>query len=396
MKLSLSEFITSLTPSVTLALTAKAAELKAQGIDVCSFTAGEPDFDTPAFIREAAASAVTGGGAVCHYTAATGTPELKRAVCDKFKRECNLSYEPSQIIVSNGAKQVLFNAIAALVNPGDEVIVPAPYWVSYPEMIAAVGGKPIIVDCMDQPNFAPNPNRIREALSPRTKALILCSPSNPTGAVLDHEQLAGIYHALENTNVVVISDEIYEHLVFDGLHHIAPATLNDDAYARTLTVNGLSKAYSMTGWRIGYAGGPQPLIKAMSTLQSHTTSNPATVSQIAALAALGGGLDEVEKMRLAFVERRDVLVEGLRSIEGMSCGQPRGAFYVFPRINELYREGMQGSVAFCQALLEKEAVATVPGAAFGADDFMRLSYACSMETIKRGVDRIAKFAKSVR
>jgi len=396
MKLSLSEFITSLTPSVTLALTAKAAELKAQGIDVCSFTAGEPDFDTPAFIREAAASAVTGGGAVCHYTAATGTPELKRAVCDKFKRECNLSYEPSQIIVSNGAKQVFFNAIAALVNPGDEVIVPAPYWVSYPEMIAAVGGKPIIVDCMDQPNFAPNPNRIREALSPRTKALILCSPSNPTGAVLDHEQLAGIYHALENTNVVVISDEIYEHLVFDGLHHIAPATLNDDAYARTLTVNGLSKAYSMTGWRIGYAGGPQPLIKAMSTLQSHTTSNPATVSQIAALAALGGGLDEVEKMRLAFVERRDVLVEGLRSIEGMSCGQPRGAFYVFPRINELYREGMQGSVAFCQALLEKEAVATVPGAAFGADDFMRLSYACSMETIKRGVDRIAKFAKSVR
>lgn len=395
MQPAIADFIASMTPSVTLALTAKAAELRSQGVDVCAFTAGEPDFDTPEFIRQAVSKAVLEGGAICKYTPATGMPKLKQAVIEKFQRENSLSYDASQVIVSNGAKQVLFNAISALVNPGDEVIIPAPFWVSYPEMVRAVGGVPKILDCLSQPNFAPHPDRLAELINERTKALIICSPSNPSGMVMDREQLSAIYAKLEGTNVTVLSDEIYEHLVFDGLSHIAPASLNQDAYERTLTINGLSKAYAMTGWRIGFAGGPQPLIKAMSTLQSHTTSNPATISQIASLAALGGGLEEVERMCEAFRERRDRMVSGLASIEGVSCGQPRGAFYVFPRISDLYRAGLQGSVAFCQALLEKEAVATIPGAAFGADDFMRLSYACSMDTIDRGIDRIAKFVKEL-
>ncbi len=384
-----------MTPSVTLALSAKANEMKAEGVDVCAFTAGEPDFDTPAAIRNAATQAIDKGGKVCKYSPGAGLPELRKAVAEKFKRENGLDYEPSQVIVAGGAKQVVAEALFSLTDPGAEVIICSPYWLSYPQMARSVAVQPVIVDCSTNENFAPQPEQLRAAMTEKTRVLILNSPGNPTGGVITQSQFEAIYGALEGTDIVVISDEIYEHLVYDGKQHFSPARLGAEAYNRTVTVNGASKAYAMTGWRIGYAGGPTDIIKAMSTFQSHYTSGPATVSQIAVLAALTGGLADVEHMRQQFDKRRRLMVEGLNGIEGFECTMPYGAFYCFPKVSQLYREGAADSLAFSQALLDKEAVVVVPGAAFGSDEFVRMSYACSAEQIEKGLERISRFVKSL-
>lgn len=395
MNVRVSEAVSNMTPSVTLALTAKANELRAEGKDVCGFTAGEPDFDTPAFIREAAAEAIKKGGKVCKYSPASGLPELKKAVAEKFKRENGLDYEVSQVSVAGGAKQICAQAIFCLTDPGAEVIISSPYWLSYPEMARSTEAVPVIIDCSMNENFAPTPEQIRSAITDKTRVLVLNSPGNPTGGVFSREQFEAIYDVIQGTDIAVISDEIYEHLVYDGKEHLSPATLSKDAYNRTVTVNGASKAYAMTGWRIGYSGGPAAMIKAMNTFQSHYTSGPATVSQLATIAALEGGLDEVHKMREQFDKRRRLMVEGLNSIQGIECTMPHGAFYCFPKVSALYQKGINDSLSFSQALLEQEAVVVVPGKAFGSNEFVRLSYACSTEQIEKGLERIERFAKSL-
>jgi aspartate aminotransferase len=378
-----------------LALSAKANELRAEGKDVCGFTAGEPDFDTPSAIREAAREALAKGGKVCKYTPASGMPELKKAVAAKFKRDNGLDYEVSQVTVAGGAKQLCAQAVFVLTDPGSEVLFPSPYWLSYPEMARSVGAVPVVMDCSANENFAPSPDQIRAAITDKTRVLVLNSPCNPTGGVFSREQFEAIYDAVKGTDITVVSDEIYEHLVYDGKKHLSPATLSEDAYNRTVTINGASKAYAMTGWRIGYAGGPAAAIKAMNTFQSHYTSGPATVSQFATIAALEGGLDEVIKMRDAFDERRRLMVEGLNAIDGIDCTMPHGTFYCFPKVSALYKGDIKDSISFAGALLDREAVVVVPGKAFGADEFVRLSYACSNEQIEKGLERIVRFAKSI-
>jgi aspartate aminotransferase len=395
MEFQISKAVSSMTSSLTLALSEKAAEMEAAGMDVCAFTAGEPDFDTPTAIRKVAAEAITKGGSACKYTAGTGMPELKKAVAKKFERENGLEYGVSQIIVSGGAKQVVAQAVFCLTDLETEVLICSPYWLSYPEMARAAGAKPVFIDCSGNENYAPRPEQLRAALTEKTRLLILNSPGNPTGGVITSEQYEGIYEVLSGTSVAVVSDEIYEHLVYDGKKHVSPASLGENAYNRTLTVNGASKGFAMTGWRIGYGGGPQEMMKALATLQSHYTSGPATVSQIAALAALEGGLDEVRRMREEFDKRRRLMVDGLNAIDAVSCSTPHGAFYCFPKVSGLYRENMTDSMDFSQALLEKEAVVVVPGAAFGADQYVRLSYACSTERIEKGIARIARFVNTL-
>jgi aspartate aminotransferase len=395
MSTQISKDVQSMTPSVTLALTAKANEMRAEGKDVCGFTAGEPDFDTPSYIREAAREALAAGGKVCKYTPASGMPELKKAVAAKFKKENGLDYDVTQVTVAGGAKQLCAQAIFVLTDPGSEVLIPSPYWLSYPEMARSVGAVPVVIDCSTNENFAPTPDQIRSAITDKTRVLVLNSPCNPTGGVFSQEQLERIYEVLKGSDVAVISDEIYEHLIFDGKTHISPATFSEDAYNRTVTINGASKAYAMTGWRIGYAGGPKSIIKGMNTFQSHYTSGPATVSQFATIAALEGGLDEVYKMREAFDQRRRLMVDGLNAIDGIDCTMPKGTFYCFPKVSALYKGDIKDSLSFSDALLEKEAVVVVPGTAFGSDEFVRLSYACSNEQIEKGLERIAHFAKSL-
>ena len=286
-------------------------------------------------------------------------------------------------------------AVFCLTDPGDEAILCSPYWLSYPQMARSAAARPIFIDCSGNENYAPRPEQLRSAITEKTRLLVINSPGNPTGGVISPDQYEAVYEVLSGTNIAVVSDEIYEHLIYDGKEHFSPASLGEDAYNRTLTVNGASKGFAMTGWRIGYGGGPSVMVKALATLQSHYTSGPATVSQIATLAALEGGLDEVVKMRDEFGKRRRLMVDGLRAIEGMECTMPHGAFYCFPKVSELYRPEMADSMAFSQALLEKEAVVVVPGAAFGADQYLRLSYACSTEQIERGIERIARFVKSL-
>jgi aspartate aminotransferase len=391
-----SKAVSSMTPSLTLALSAKANELKAQGIDVCGFTAGEPDFDTPEFIRKAAIGELEKGGKVCKYTPASGLPELKKAVVSKFKRENGLDFEIPQVTVAGGAKQLVAQAILCLTDPGSEVIISSPFWLSYPEMARSAGAVPVVIDCSTNENFAPTADQIRSAITEKTRVLILNSPGNPTGGVFDRSQFEAIYKVVEGTDIAVVSDEIYEHLIYDGKQHYSPAGLSEDAYNRTVTINGASKGYAMTGWRIGYAGGPAAMIKAMNTFQSHYTSGPATVSQMATIAALEGGLGEVERMRGEFDKRRKIMVEGLNAMDGVECTMPHGAFYCFPKVSALYRDEIKDSLAFSEALLEKEAVVVVPGKAFGADEFVRLSYACSTEQIEKGLERIARFVKGAR
>lgn len=382
-------------PSATLALTARAKALAAEGRDVIALTAGEPDFETPDAIRSAAIDALQAKGIVDRYTPASGLPEVRKAVADKLKRDNGLTYAPEQVMVSCGAKHNCFNIIAALVDEGDEVIIPAPYWVSYPEMVNFFGGKPVIIDTSST-GFVLTPDALKRALTPKTRLVLVNSPGNPTGAVWPREAQQALAQTLEGTDVFVLSDEIYEKLVYDG-EHVSFAALSQDAYERTITVNGVAKAYAMTGWRIGYAAGPQKIIAAMGALQSHSTSNPATVSQLAALTALARDPDELPGWKRSFVARRDIMVNGLNDTPGVKCAMPGGAFYVFPDFRGWLgkRHGemeLKDDATLCEALLTRALVAGVPGGEFGAAGFVRFSYAESDEKIRKAVERIQKFA----
>jgi aspartate aminotransferase len=379
-------------PSPTLAISAKAKSLAAQGIDVVGFGAGEPDFDTPEHIKQAAIDALHAG--YTKYTPSSGDVDLKAAIVAKFARDNHLIYKPEQVIVSCGAKHSLYNLFQALLDPGDEVIISAPYWVTYPEQVRLADGKAVIVQTHAENEFMPTRDDVRAAITSRTKALILNSPSNPTGGVATRQQVKDLASLCLQHDLVLVSDEIYEHLIYDGKEHLSPASLGGEIFAKTVVVNGCSKAYSMTGWRIGYAAAADTaLIAAMGRLQDQSTSNPTSIAQKAAVAALNGPTDTVEAMRCAFESRRNLIVERLNAIPGVSCRMPGGAFYAFPDVSKLYgkRAGervIQGSDDLAAYLLEEVAVAVVPGSGFGADGHIRLSYATSSENIVKGLDRI--------
>ncbi|ADL07931.1 pyridoxal phosphate-dependent aminotransferase [Thermosediminibacter oceani] len=399
--MNLSHKARNISPSPTLAVDAKAKQLKSEGYDVIGFGAGEPDFDTPDFIKSAAVNAINQG--FTKYTPVAGIPELKKAVADVLRQDIGVSYEANQIIVSNGAKQCLFNALYCLCDPGDEVLVPLPYWVSYPELVKLCGGTPVMVPTSEAQDFKLKADAIKPLITKKTKVLIINSPNNPTGSVYTREDLEEIAKlALEN-DIFVISDEIYDRLVYDGETHVSIASLNSDIYNRTLVVNGVSKAYAMTGWRIGFAAGPRELIKAMTDLQSHATSNPNSIAQKASLEALTNPARKqvIEAMVREFSRRRQYMVERINKIEGLSCRMPKGAFYVMMNVSETFGKYIDGriikdSTTFAEALLEKYKVAVVPGIAFGADDYVRLSYATSMENIEKGLDRIQQFVGDLK
>ena len=389
------ESIGRIKPSPTIAVTNKAAELKAAGKDVIGLGAGEPDFDTPDNVKEAAVAAIRKGDT--KYTAVDGTPALKRAVAAKFKRENGLDYAPDQISVGTGGKQVLFNALLATVDKGDEVIVPAPYWVSYPDIVQFAGGKPVIVACGANNGFKMRPEQLEAAITPKTKWLILNSPSNPTGAVYSAAELRALADVLLNhPQVWVLTDDMYEHLLYDGQEFATIAQVEPKLYDRTLTLNGVSKAYAMTGWRIGYAGGPKALIKAMATLQSQSTSNPSSISQAASVEALNGTQDFIPARAAAFQKRRDLVVDMLNKAPGIFCPKPEGAFYVYPScagcIGKKTPDGktIKNDEDFVTYLLESVGVAVVQGAAFGLEPHFRISYATSEKALEEACRRIQK------
>jgi aspartate aminotransferase len=382
-------------PSPTIAVTMKAAELKAAGKNVIGLGAGEPDFDTPQNIKDAAKRAIDAGET--KYTAVDGTPALKKAISAKFERENGLKYAPNQITVGTGGKQVLYNALMATVNPGDEVIVPAPYWVSYPDMVILAEGKPVEVACSENQGFKLTPEALEAAITPKTKWLILNSPSNPTGAAYSAEDLKALAAVLlKHPHVWIMTDDMYEHLVFDGFKFATIAQVEPKLYDRTLTVNGVSKAYCMTGWRIGYAGGPAQLIKAMQAIQSQSTSNPSSISQAAAVEALNGPNGFIAEHNKSFVERRDLVVKMLNEAKGLRCPKPDGAFYVFPScagtIGKKTPEGkvIETDTDFVTYLLESVGVAVVQGSAFGLAPYFRISYATSTEALRDACTRIQK------
>lgn len=380
-------------PSPTLAVDSKAKELKSKGFDVVNFGVGEPDFDTPEHIKEAAIKAIKDG--FTKYTPVGGIDELKEAIIEKFEIDNGLKYSKENILVSCGAKHSLYNIAQALFGPGDEVIIPAPYWVSYPDQVLINDAKPVIVETYEEDNFMLRPEILESKITDKTKALILNYPSNPTGFIYSKEALEKIAEIVLRHNIYVISDEIYEKLVYDGQKHISIASLDDEIKEKTIVVNGLSKAYAMTGWRIGYAAGPVEIIKTMTNIQSQSTSNPTSIAQKAAVAALRGPQDCVEKMRREFEKRRDYLVEALNKINGISCKMPNGAFYVFPNIKSILGKKINNfkinsSMDLSIYLLEKALVALVPGSAFGAEGYIRISYATSMENLSKGIERIAK------
>jgi len=392
----LSDTLKRVKPSATIAVTNKARELQAAGRDVIGLGAGEPDFDTPDNIKEAAKRAIDAGRT--KYTAVDGIPELKAAIAAKFLRENGLSYEPDQITVGTGGKQVLYNALMATLNPGDEVIVPAPYWVSYPDMVQLAGGTPVSVPAGIETRFKLSPEALEAAITPKTKWFIFNSPSNPTGAGYTRTELRALTDVLmRHPRVWVMTDDMYEHLVFDGFEFCTPAQVEPGLYERTLTCNGVSKAYAMTGWRIGYAGGPKALIKAMGTIQSQSTSNPSSVSQYAALEALSGPQDFLPEFRAAFQRRRDLVVGMLNDAQGITCPTPEGAFYVYPDISGCIGKTSAGGArigddeAFASALLEEEGVAVVFGAAFGLSPNFRVSYATSDDVLREACARIQRF-----
>lgn len=380
-------------PSPTLAITAKARKMREEGIDVLSFGAGEPDFDTPEFIKEAAITALREG--FTKYTPTAGIEPLRKAICEKLWRDNGLKYEPNQIIVTCGGKHALYNTFQVICDPGDEVIIPAPYWVSYPEMVKLADGVPVFVYADESTNFVPTIDTIREKITARTRAIVINSPCNPTGAVFPCQTLKEIASLALKHDLYIISDEIYEKMVYDGHEHFSIASLGEEVKKRTILVNGMSKAYSMTGWRIGYAAAERELISAMTRIQDQSTSNPTSIAQRAALAALQAPEDAVKQMVSAFAERRRVIVDGLNSIPGFRCAEPGGAFYAFPNVSALYgkRWGdrvINNSDTFAEYLLEVARVAVVPGSGFGADENIRLSYACSLDTIRNGIARIAQ------
>ncbi len=397
----LSDTLARVKPSATIAVTNKARELQAAGRDVIGLGAGEPDFDTPGNIREAAKRAIDAGHT--RYTAVDGIPELKKAICDKFARENGLTYTPAQVSVGTGGKQILYNALMATLNPGDEVIIPAPYWVSYPDMVLLAGGTPVTVSAGLETSFKLTPAALEAAITPRTKWFIFNSPSNPTGAGYTRAELKALTDVLmRHPHVWVMSDDMYEHLVFDGFEFVTPAQVEPGLYDRTLTCNGVSKAYAMTGWRIGYAAGPVALIKAMGTIQSQSTSNPSSVSQYAALEALSGPQDFLPAFRIAFQRRRDLVVEMLNAAPGITCATPEGAFYVYPDISGcIGKTSAAGTTitddeAFATALLEEEGVAVVFGAAFGLSPNFRVSYATADEVLREACTRIQRFCSTLR
>lgn len=397
----LSKNLSSVKASPTMAITAKAAELKASGKDIISLSAGEPDFDTPDNIKQAAINAVNEGKT--KYTAADGIPELKQAVCDKLKRDNNLTYSPNQVSISTGGKQVLYNALMATLNPGDEVVIPAPYWVSYPDMVLLGGGTPVIAEAKLEDDFKLTPAALEAAITPKTKWFIFNSPSNPTGAGYSWNELKALTDVLlRHPHVWVMTDDMYEYLSYDDFKFCTPAEVEPALYERTLTTNGVSKAYAMTGWRIGYAAGPVSLIKAMGTIQSQSTSNPNTIAQWAALEALTGPQDYVAKSVPVFEGRRDLVLGMLGEIEGIVCPKPEGAFYVYPSIAGLMgKTTPDGTVLntdedFASALLEAEGVAVVFGAAFGLSPAFRISYATSEDNLGEACTRIGNFCKSLK
>ncbi|BDR66935.1 aminotransferase [Clostridium tetani] len=381
-----------ISPSVTLAITAKANEMKKDGIDVVGFGAGEPDFNTPENIQNAAIRAMKEGHT--KYTPVSGVVELKEAIVNKFKKENNLIYKPSQIIVSTGAKQCIANLFMAILNPGDEVLISTPYWVSYPELVKLADGVPVFVDCKKENDYKYSIDELEKKVSSKTKAIIISSPNNPTGSIYYEEELRDIAEFCKKHNLIILSDEIYEKLIYGHNKHISIASLNEDAYNRTVVINGVSKTYAMTGWRIGYAAGPGNVIKLMNNIQSHMTSNPNSIAQYAALEALTGEQEFINSMVSEFEKRRNYMVERINSINEIECIGPKGAFYMFADINKVIGKKINGeeiknSVDFCEKLLELYKVAVVPGAAFGLENHIRLSYAISMENIEKGLERIS-------
>ncbi len=397
----LSDTLARVKPSPTIAVTTKAQALKAEGKDVIGLGAGEPDFDTPQNIKDAAKRAIDQGKT--KYTAVDGIPELKQAICAKFKRENGLTYTPAQITVGTGGKQTLYNAFMATLNPGDEVIIPAPYWVSYPDMVLLAGGTPVPVVAGIETNFKLTPAQLEAAITPKTKWFIFNSPSNPTGAGYTAAELKGLTDVLmRHPHVWIMSDDMYEHLVFDDFKFATPAEVEPGLYDRTLTCNGVSKSYAMTGWRIGYAAGPVALIKAMGTIQSQSTSNPCSVAQYAALEALTGTQDFLPENRKLFQRRRDLVVSMLNQAKGIKCPRPEGAFYVYPDIAECIGKTSAGGTkitndeVFATALLEETGVAVVFGAAFGLSPNFRVSYATSETALEEACRRIQTFCAGLR
>lgn len=388
--IKLSKYALSVNPSLTLTITARAKEMKKRGLDVVSFGAGEPDFDTMYHIKEAAKKAIDDG--FSKYTPTSGIMELKEAIAAKFRRDNWLDYKPSQIMVSTGGKQALYEIVMTIVDSGDEVIIPVPYWVSYEEMVKMAGGKAVFVKTR---GFKLDPDDLEAAITSKTKMLILNSPVNPTGAVYDEKELKKIAAICVKHNVFVLSDEIYEKLIYDK-KHVSIASINDKIKAITAIVNGVSKTYSMTGWRIGYVAGPDEVIKVATRLQDHITSNACSIAQKAALAAIEGPQDHIPKMIWDYKRRRDLMVEKLNSIEGIKAPLPDGAFYVFADVSAYYKGDIKGSMDFCNKLLEEAYVAVIPGIAFGDDKFVRLSFATGLENIKRGLERMEKFCADIK
>jgi len=394
----LSKKAKQISPSLTLDITAKAKKMKAEGIDVIGFGAGEPDFNTPRNIQDVAIKAIKEGKN--RYTATSGIIELKQAIIQKLKKDNNLTYISSQIIVSTGAKQCLANVFQTILNPGDEVLIGVPYWVSYPELVKLADGEPVYVETEEINNFKLTTKNLNKSLTAKCKAIVLNSPSNPTGTVYSKAELIEIAEFAKVNNLFIISDEIYEKLLYGNNTHTSIASLSEDAYNRTIVINGVSKAYAMTGWRIGYAAASAEIVALMSNIQSHTTSNPNSIAQYASVEALNGNQDDMVKMIEQFKLRRDYMVERINNINNLSCMKPEGAFYVMVNISNVLNKTIEGKVIkgsldFSDLLLAKEKVAVIPGVAFGVDNFIRLSYATSMENIKNGLDRIAKFVEHI-
>lgn len=396
--MELSRKAQAIEPSLTLAITAKAKEMKEKGIDVISFSAGEPYFNTPKNIINAAIKAMEDGNT--KYTSVNGILQLREAICKKFKDDNGLEYNPSQIVVSTGAKQSLANTFLAILNPGDEVIVSTPYWVSYPELIKLADGKPVFVEGDEKSNYKFTKVNLEKAVTAKTKAIVLNTPNNPTGTIYNKEELEVIADFAKKYNIIIISDEMYEKLIYDNENHISIASLSKDAYERTIVINGLSKSYAMTGWRIGYCAASEKIAKLMISIQSHVTSNVCSITQYAALEALSGPQDEITKMINEFEKRRNYMINRIESIDNLSIVKPKGAFYIMINIENCLGKEINGkilndSMEFCASLLENEKLAVIPGKAFGLNNYIRVSYATSMEAIKEGLNRIESFIKKL-
>ena len=391
--MKISKTAQSVSASVTMAVTARATQLKAEGVDVVSFGAGEPDFDTPVFIKEAAKKALDEGAT--KYSPAAGIMPLRQEIARKLREENSLNYKPEQIVVTVGAKHAVYEAIHAVVDPGDEVLIPTPYWVSYPEMVKLVGGVPKIIQTLPQDDYKMTPEILKQAITDKCSLLILNYPSNPGGFCYTPAELAALGKVIAASSLAVISDEIYENLIYGDMEFRSFAAVCPDLYDRTITINGHSKVYSMTGWRVGYAAGPMDLAQAISRMQSHMTSGPATFCQIASVEALRNGQADAQRMHAEFAKRARHIYQRLNAIEGVTCPEPTGAFYAFPNVASHYSKlGVKGSVEFCQRLLEEAKVACVPGIGFGCDENIRMSFATSMELIDKGVDRLKDFLES--